>query len=98
MDGLELFKKFLEDNNVLPQFITNTVSSCGYSTLKVFPYEFLFYAFTWDLSPERRDFWDNLNSNWANSCKGKFKKKYKMEDVILYLSIGVSNEDELWTI
>lgn len=98
MDGLELFKKFLEDNNVLQQFVTNTTANCDYSTLKVFPHEFLFYAFNWSLSPEGKYFWGDLNYDWANYSKSKFEKKYKMEDVILYLSTGVSNENELWTI
>lgn len=98
MDGLKLFKKFLEDNNALQQFVTNTTANCGYSTLKVFPEEILFYSFNWSLSPEGHDFWRDLNSDWVNLGKGQFNKKYKMEDVVLYLSTEVFNEEESWTI
>lgn len=38
----------------------------GYYRRRLVPYQFINQAFTWRLTPEGHDFWDNINSDWRH--------------------------------
>lgn len=95
MDYLKLFKKFLEDNNVLSQYITNAINS-DYPGHKVYPMNFIVHTFSWINAPERHSFWLNLHKKWISICDDECHV-YLVNDVILYLSVDCNNEEELWT-
>lgn len=40
-----------------------------YYRCHLFPHQFLNNAFTWRLTPEGHDFWDNINSKWRKYLK-----------------------------
>lgn len=95
MDYLKLFKKFLEDNNVLSQYITNVINY-NYLGQRVYPMNFIVHTFFWINTPEKHSFWFNLHKKWTSICSDE-SHVYLVNDVILYLSADCHNEEELWT-
>lgn len=63
-----LFKKFLDNNNIKKKFKTNLFNSL-HLYLKdyisyVSPYEYCVRCFTWEDTPQGQDYWGTINKKW----------------------------------
>ena len=70
----ELFIEFLLDNNCYSQFVTNllelrNISLEEYLNWNYCSGELINWAFTWNRTKEKHQFWMNLNYKWRKLLK-----------------------------
>lgn len=80
-----LFKHFLVTKKIYKQFINNVINSTSHPTVSdlIDPTTWLYYAFTWDHTPEGGDLWVNVNYYWIKTVRA-FNKQYQQEYVFTF--------------
>ena len=95
MEPLEEFKQFLIDNNCLESYLYN-LKHFKFSSVSSYPFkELIIYAFKWNATKERRDFWNKLDTKWIKRTRNYDKEyHYTFTEIYEYLNVETEN---LWT-